>query len=393
MQTTYLNLIRLTLHRCLGIHLIPIALHFTDATICSPSPKGYGIATFPDTPVTASTLFYAGSTTKAHVAAALGHMIDSGNYTTDQAAPLSWQSPLSSILRADFVLEDPWATAHVTLEDALSHRTGLPRHDLARAASTRDGRPAGPGDLVRILRHLPMTAEPRTAWQYCNLMFITLSHAVETLAGGRWLGGLLREWLWEPLGMNDTFFSLEDALAAPGRHLARGYYWDDEGGRFGAVPHMTLHEVSGAGSVISTADDYARWMRFWLDEAAPLSKEAHLAVKAPKIFVDDDPEPYDTPEAYASGWSTSSYRGHRWWSHSGGMDAYGAEIFIFPGLRFGVATLANTAITSNAIGEVLVWHLLDNKLAVPQEQRWDWEGKYVLDLIQKELRGWGCNAD
>lgn len=99
-------------------------------------------------------------------------MISSGNYTNPSlpftSAPLDWTTPIAGLIPDDFVLLDDWATAHLTLEDALSHRTGLPRHDKAsthriaaenRTATVRDG--------VRFLRYLPLNAAPRTKWQYC----------------------------------------------------------------------------------------------------------------------------------------------------------------------------------------------------------------------------------
>jgi len=56
---------------------------------------------------------------------------------------------------------------------------------------------------VRSLRYLPLTAEPRTKFQYCNIMFVTVSHVVESLTGV-WMGDFLSEKIWEPLGMKST---------------------------------------------------------------------------------------------------------------------------------------------------------------------------------------------
>lgn len=335
------------------------------------------MAVFPDTAVTADTLFYTASTTKAFVAAALGLLIDSGNYTElspgadaggrTRPRPLDWTTPLSAVLRDDFVVaDDAWATAHLTVDDALAHRTGLAGHDLTRSRrygleleeeeeeeEEEDNRaaavryPAGVREVTRSLRHLPLTTGPRTTYRYCNLMFLVLSHAVETLAGGRWLGDVLHDWLWAPLGMRSTFLSLDHARAAPApAFLAQGYYWADaadaaDSAAYVAVPHMPLDEVSGAGGIISTVVDYARWLRCWIDGPAsasasasataasasaacggiPLSAASFDHILAPKIFTTDtaaSPAPFDAPVAYASAWTTSSYRGHRFWGHSGG---------------------------------------------------------------------------
>lgn len=101
-----------------------------------------------------------------------------------------WSTPISSIIRDDFVLQDEWATCHLTLEDAATHRTGMPRHDRASIREI-NGRKATPRDVVRNMRNLPLTVEPRTRFVYCNAMYVVLSHIIETVTG-KGLGDVLR---------------------------------------------------------------------------------------------------------------------------------------------------------------------------------------------------------
>lgn len=334
-------------------------------------------------PVTPSTLFYGGSTTKAFLAAALSLMIDSGNYTTPDPdlQPLTWKTPISSLIRDDFVLMDEytWEQDHLTIEDALTHRTGFPRHDKSLGLTYSDDRGDGTHnaavrDFTRSLRHLPMTAEPRMTWRYCNIMFMVLSHVFQTLNGGRWIGDVFEEWIWEPLGMNSTFLSVEDALAAvPGLKLADGYYWDYERSKFESIPFSSLSEASGAGGIVSNVLDYARWLRCMFDEAGPMSKKGHAAIKEPRMNMGPDTEKgYDAPMSYAFGWMTSTWKGHKVYTHSGGMEAYGTEVYFLPGLRYGIVTFGNTATTSAMVGNILIWKLINDKLGVPEGERYDW---------------------
>lgn len=323
--------------------------------------------------MTPSTLFYGGSTTKAFTAAAFAQLIDA----TDAHPDLTWRTPLASLIRDDFVLapEYAWEQAHLTLEDALSHRTGFPRHDKALSTSYGpDGHKATMRDITQSLRFLPMVHEPRVEFRYCNLMFMVASHVLQTLTG-RWLGTTLREGLWRPLGMNATYFSLEDAQAAP-EHLAMGYWWDysntfSQGG-FGEVPFAGLDEASGAGAVVSTVLDYAKWIRCLANEAKPLSKAAHAAIKTPHTTPVGTGKGWDGPGSYALGWMVNPYKGHTVYNHGGGMEGYGAEVFFLPDLGYGVVTLANTAMTSNFAGRALAWKLINDKLGVVEEDRYDW---------------------
>ncbi|KAI1208300.1 beta-lactamase/transpeptidase-like protein [Annulohypoxylon truncatum] len=364
--------------------------------------EGYGISSFPSTPVTPSTLFYGGSTTKAFTAAIVSLLIASGEHSVSPSGPLSWRTPLAQLLGDDFVLapEYDWAAAHLTLEDALSHRTGFPRHDKALGRQYgADAHAATVRDVARSLRYLPMVSEPRVEWRYCNVMYMVVSHAVQVLTN-EWLGDVMRDRIWAPLGMNDTFLSVEEAIRE-GRVVADGYYWDYKGeregkgkGGFVEVPKLGLGLASGAGGVVSNVGDYARWVRCLIrgdregdgDGCTVLPKEAHRELK--KVRIVQGPESkkgYDAPLAYGLGWEVGTYKGHRLFKHSGGMEAYGALVYFFPDLEYGVVTLANTAVTSNIVGQELIWKLVDDKLGIPKEDRYDWAG-LGDKTIQKALK-------
>ncbi|KAL7622529.1 hypothetical protein AAE478_008036 [Parahypoxylon ruwenzoriense] len=357
--------------------------------------EGYGAAALPSTPVTPSTLFYTGSTTKAFTAAVVSLLIDSGNYSDSFGAALGWQTPISRLIGDDFALGEghEWEAAHLTLEDALSHRTGFPRHDkaLGRWYGGRDSPEKHRGtvrDVARGLRYLPMATEPRAAWRYCNLMFMVVSHAVQSLTGGRWLGDAMREWIWEPLGMDATFFSVEEALRREEKgegdvRVARGYYWDylgvrgagedGKGGGFAEVPFANLDLASGAGGIVSNVVDYARWIRCLVHERGPLSPAAHRELKTARMPMPrESRRGYDAPLSYALGWMLGTYKGHRVFTHSGGMEAYGAEVYFFPDLKYGVVAMGNTAVTANIVGWELAWRLIDERIGVDEEERYDW---------------------
>ncbi|KAI4087199.1 MAG: hypothetical protein LQ344_006945 [Seirophora lacunosa] len=345
--------------------------------------KGYGISSFPSTPVTPSTLFYTGSTTKAFTAAALALLIDERSNST---SPLSWTTPLSTLIPSDFVLPDEYATLHATLEDAASHRTGMPRHD---------GSYGGPNfhlrNVVRNLRNLPMTAEIRTRFQYCNMMYMTLSHVIETLTGS-WLGDVLWERIWEPLRMTRTIFSLsqaQEASKAGVAHLAEGYMWNNLTQKYVQTPWMDIRLVSGAGNIISNVDDYAKWLHFLINQSAPLSKAGHMSLRHARTICDDNPIPgILSPSTYALGWSVENYRGEPLISHDGGTPGFGALIGYLPQRGYGVAMMANTYGRSNIVQNILFYHLLDDLLGIPEHERGDVAaafGNHILGPRRKQL--------
>jgi CubicO group peptidase (beta-lactamase class C family) len=318
-------------------------------------------------PATPSTIWYCASTTKAHTAAALSKLIHGKQHA---ALSKGWSTTLASVLRDDFVLQDEWATDHLTLNDAVGHQTGMPRHDKSSAREA-DGKQVTPRDIVRNLRNLPMTEEPRVTFYYCNLMYVVLSHVVETVTGS-WLGKVLGELIWQPLGMRSTYFDLEDAKKAEG-HLADGYYWDKEGEEYKQVDFMGVGEVSGAGGAFSTVLDYAKWVRCLVNETEPLSKKVHDDIKKPRSMGSTAPGGGLEISLYSLGWQRTLYKGHVVYTHGGGMHAYGSQVYWLPEAKFGVVAFGNTALASNAAEDVVIYRLIEEKLGIPEEKRHDFD--------------------
>ena len=109
--------------------------------------------------------------------------------TANSPNPITWTTTISSLMREDFVLQDQYSTAHITFEGALSHRIGMPPHDVCL-----EGVNFTVLGAVRGLRYLPPTTELRATIQY-NMMFAVAGHVVEKLTG-MWLGDFLRTRIW-----------------------------------------------------------------------------------------------------------------------------------------------------------------------------------------------------
>lgn len=316
----------------------------------------------PDTPATPETLWYGASTTKAFTAAAASLLVDNGT--------LRWNTPLCEVIRDEFVLSDDYATTHVTLEDALSHRTGLPRHDLiiAKANVTLS-------DIVQHLRYLPFTAALRTRLQYNNLMYETVGYVIERLTN-KPLGDFLHQYIWKPLNMTGTYLSLQDAQDSS-LDLSRGYFWNNETQSYVQVPHTPTTIGGAAGSIISNVVDYAMWLRAMIHHAAPISAAGHAALMTPRTIIGQydlglKPEMMTGDPVYSLGWMKFVYRGQQIISHSGSLIGYGSLALYLPDREWGVTIMANTMGSSNYAALTLVYHLIDDMLEVPLEERLDW---------------------
>ncbi|TDZ48393.1 Penicillin-binding protein 4 [Colletotrichum trifolii] len=339
--------------------------------------KGYGYATLNTTPVTPHTLFYAGSTTKSFTAAGISLLVDNSTFPD-----LTWTTPVSSVLRDDFVLSDTWATAHITLEDVLSHRTGYPRHDLASALTARE--------TTRMLRHLPMSAEPRARFQYCNKMFGVMGHLIETLTG-EWLGDFFRARLWEPMGMNETYFSLADAENSV-LDLASEYFYDYTGGKHYPVPHKPRSGEEGAGSIISNVLDYAKYLRVMMNEEDPISASGHRELKTPRSLYAISQRPFTGPLTYGLGWVAGVLGGEVVYFHSGQVTEHVSMMMMIPARKVAVSVMSNT---ESLAASLIALHILYEKLGIPEDKRDDLDlnDKWKRDRKTQQKQRENCDKD
>lgn len=321
------------------------------------------MATLPSTRATASTLYSVGSTTKAFTAAAVSLLVDEGK--------LKWDTPISELIKDDFVLQDSYETTHTTIEDALSHRTGVPSHDLAHG---------GPGshtaaEMTRSMRHLPRAAELRTSFIYCNAMYVVVSHVIESLSNS-WIGDFFKTRIMDVTGMSSTYFSTEAAQQAD-QHLSQGYYWDENTRKYVEVPDRDQSEASGAGMLTSNVLDFAKWIRTMMNKTGPMSLAGHDALLTPRIHRPSPPgpSPYTGPTSYCLGWETGVYHDVQFFSHTGGVQSYSANVVWLPSHGFGVVAFGNTAVTAKFAEDVLIWHLIDEKLGLAKAQRFNWNKK------------------
>ena len=70
------------------------------------------------------------------------------------------------------------ASERMTPRDLVTHRSGLPRHDLVWYAA-----PLSRKDLFSRLEFLEPSADFRARWQYQNLMFMTAGYLAGEVAG------------------------------------------------------------------------------------------------------------------------------------------------------------------------------------------------------------------
>lgn len=302
---------------------------------------------------------------------------------------MQWRTPVSKLLPNDFVLRSSRLTDEVTIEDILSHRTGIASHDESYLG-VRAQHPDNAKSITRNLRNLPFVKPLRTDFIYSNIMFTVATHLVENVSGKSY-AEFLRERLWEPLAMTNTFHDLPDIEANNMQGLkATGYRWDKGIEEYVPLPSVAQPEGQGAGCIFSSAGDYAKWICTLLKRSPPLSAAAHKALVTPRTIMPvaaDEEIPFHSDPLYALGLIKDSYRGHTVIGHDGSISGFKSKISYMPEYDWGLVIMGNSDGAYYA-NQILNYILMDEVLEVPVADRVDWASffrdQYERDEVEDE---------
>jgi CubicO group peptidase (beta-lactamase class C family) len=238
-------------------------------------------------PMRRETLFRVASMTKPIVAAATLMLLEEGKLGLDDPVD-RWLPELANlqVLRhVDGLLGDTVAARRkVTVDDLLTLRMGngmltepsfdppFPivnaANDLQLVLNQPDPRtPHTPDEWIKRFGSLPLMYQPGERWQY-NVGSLVLGVLVARAAGQQ-LGDVLQERIFDPLGMSSTGFHLPLQRT---RGLPAYYSTDFASGQLQQRDVSTPEEwsrppafPSGAGGLVSTADDYLAFARCLLN--------------------------------------------------------------------------------------------------------------------------------
>lgn len=318
--------------------------------------------------VTPYTLFAIGSCSKAFTAAAMGILVDEGK--------LDWDKPVRAYLPS-FKLEDLFASQRMTPRDLVCHRSGLPRHDLVWYNSSADRE-----ELFERLQHLEPSEDFRTAYQYQNLMFMTAGYLVGQIAGTTW-EKFVKERIFEPLGMGESNFSVEDSKKA--QDFALPYMEKEE--KVVEIPFRNIDNVGPAGSINSNVNDMASWLLLNLGkgkfgEKQIISENNLKEIHSPQMIssrtIRYEELFYST---YGMGWGINAYRGHLFLSHGGGIDGFTALVSLMPKDNIGLVILTN--LNGNPAPSIVAFNVYDRLLGLDHVP-WNKRMKEEQEKAKKE---------
>ncbi|MBU3078950.1 serine hydrolase domain-containing protein [Sphingomonas quercus] len=244
----------------------------------------------------------------------------------------------------------------VTVEDVLSHRTGLVKN--AWDDRLEDGQ--DPAVIRGDYAKLSNLCRPGTCFAYQNIAYDTAHEIVEKVTGTPYAQAV-RQLIFGPLGMTGASIGQEGLEADDD--------WARPSNGLRAYPvQQNYYHVPAAGGVNSTIVDLGIWLRAQMGGVPAILPPA-LLDDLHRARVDTWSEhrtEYDVPmrdTSYALGFRNAWYDGRRLIGHRGAVRGYRSLISFDPEAGVGVAVLWNSESTRPVGIPMEIWDMLAGRPA------------------------------
>jgi CubicO group peptidase (beta-lactamase class C family) len=336
--------------------------------------KGFGYRDYENKiPVTTNTLFAIGSSSKAFTSGLLGILREEGKLSFDD-------SPIKHIPELRFYNNE--MNNLITIKDIMTHRTGLPRHDLSWYFFTTQSRDS----LMQRIQYQEPFAKVREKWYYNNFMFLTQGVIAERITGKSWEENM-QEKFFGPLGMN-TSNAVIDGLKK-GKDVSFGYQVKNDS----IIKRMDYYDIAAmgpAGSINSSVNEMSNWLISWINggkfKGSQILPEAYVKeAMSPQMIMANSIPDKEFPDmhisTYGYGWMISSYKGHYRVEHGGNIDGFSANAAFFPTDSIGIVVLANQ---NGSLVPDLVRNMISDRMLNVEKTDWNKILKEKVDEAKKQ---------
>ena len=321
--------------------------------------RGYGVRELgKPAKVDADTLFGIASNTKAFTAAALGTLAQSGKIGLD--APVIDYLP-------QFRLKNDYITTHLTVRDALGHRSGY--CDPTMMWIVNDFTSA---QIIHQLRYQKQNYGLRAHFCYNNTMYLVAGEIVAAVTGASW-NEYVRKHFFIPLGMDNTTSLM--SVYEHDRDTAVPHGKVD--GKVVPVSRMNTDSMAPVGGIKSSVADMSHWLIMLLADGryhghSVLDSAVIKAMETPQTIIPADGEigvwaHAQTPDSqfldYGLGFFVQTYAGHKFVWHAGDIDGMASALGMIPSEHLGIVALSN--MNQNRAPEAIMMHVLAAYLDQP----------------------------
>lgn len=294
---------------------------------------GSGVRNLGDpTPADADTLYMIASNTKGLSTLMLAKLVDEGK--------LAWDTPVTEVMPT-FAVADPDTTSQVLVEHLVCACTGMPRQDMEWIFEYGGITPDGAMDLLATMEP---TSDFGALFQYSNMLagaggFVGGYLMYPDLELGAAYDKAMQEAVFDPLGMTETTFDYERALAG---NVAMAHAPDVDGNPAHAIFEInrSVIPLRPAGAGWSNVNDMLKYIAMELAEGALpdgsqfISKEVLLERRDEKVAIGNN-------VTYGMGLKVDKTWGVTVVNHGGDMIGYHSDMMWLPEHNVGAVVLTN----------------------------------------------------
>lgn len=241
----------------------------------------------------------------------------------------------------------------VTIRQLLNHEAGFPEDNPwgDRQLAVPDA------TLEKLIKEgISYSNDPGIGYEYSNLGFAMLGLIIKKVSGMPYQI-FIRENIWKPLGMNNTYWEYANV---PEEKLAHGYRYVQ--GNWVEQPMLHDGSYGAMGGMITTIEDFSKYIIFHLSAWPPSDAAETGPVKRSSVREMHHPGSVPSLNAaykYPSGRPcamTSAYAfGLRWAKdcegrviigHAGGLPGFGSQWTILPDYGIGIVSFSNLTYAS-----------------------------------------------
>ncbi|MDQ0010679.1 CubicO group peptidase (beta-lactamase class C family) [Luteibacter jiangsuensis] len=227
-----------------------------------------------------------------------------------------------------------WNGQPITLRTLLTHYSGMPR-DIpdsdalfadkespdfnARLFALNQG--FGRKQFLAALHDIHLRSAPGDKQAYSNAGYLVIGLGLEHVLGEP-MDALMRQYIFQPLGMTSTGFTLKgDELA----RIVNGY------DRYGRVTPRPPENAGAAWGLYASTADMAKYVRWQLDESNPVVRLSHQALTG------------SGSDGEAMAWNLGGDQRQPLIWHGGGSLGMSSQVVLYPKQHEGYVLLANDA--------------------------------------------------
>ncbi len=179
----------------------------------------------------------------------------------------------------------------ILVSQLMSHQSGIPNlltnNENAINILSKD---YDMDELLRKFCSAPLEFEPGSQFKYSNSGFVVLAAIIEKVTQKQF-DQVLKEKIFDPLGMKDTYFGKPETT----QNLAIGYLYGNP------EPHINTSNFSGAGGITSTTLDLLKWSNALENDKLLPRDKIELLFQPRAAYLDWEAD-------YGFGWMLDKYK-------------------------------------------------------------------------------------